>query len=139
MVKAVRTGPVGGRSGENAQAEGKEISMAIAKTKPAQPSTETLCIEVLPQDETACTLLVEGRLDLESNEELDRALHDTLDQGWRELYVDLSGVTYLSSLGVTIFIEAMATVEQRGGRIFFTNINPRIKPVLELVGVLAQP
>ena len=51
------------------------------------------------------------------------------------IIVDLSGVNYLSSVGIPLLVNTAKSVESRGGKIALLNPPDTVFKVLELVGV----
>lgn len=49
--------------------------------------------------------------------------------------VDLSGVSYLSSVGIPMLVNTAKSVKNRGGKIAFLSPTENVAKVLELVGV----
>jgi len=49
--------------------------------------------------------------------------------------VDMSHVTYLSSIGIPLLINAAKDIVARGGRMAFVNPQINVKAVLEMTGV----
>ncbi|MHC4885829.1 MAG: STAS domain-containing protein [Planctomycetota bacterium] len=97
-----------------------------------------LSVEVLPSGNDTCTIMVSGRLDLENYDTLDQAFGDAIDAGWVHICVDLEGIDYISSSGFGIFIEAMGTVQQRGGSLSFVNLSEKAKSIFRILGVMVS-
>jgi anti-anti-sigma factor len=97
-----------------------------------------ISVEVLPGSDDACTIIVEGRLDLDNYDILDKAFNDSISSGWTNICVDLAGIDYISSSGFGIFIEAMATVQQLGGSLSFINLSDKAKNIFRLLGIMVK-
>ena len=97
-----------------------------------------LQIGKLTEGPDRCTLLLTGTIDLTTYDTLDRAFADALTEGQIHLNVDLAKVDYIASAGFGIFIEALATVRERGGSLKFVNPSPKARDLFRLLGILAD-
>ena len=80
------------------------------------------------------TLALAGRLDSNTAGQLDATLSRVLASGPIErLVLDLSGLEYLSSVGIRCFIRARKHIEPRGGHVAIVNPQPPVRKVLEIV------
>ena len=78
---------------------------------------------------------LEGRLDLNGtyNIEVQFVNHCAGDQV--RVLVDLSGVNYVSSVGIPMLVNTARSVVSRGGKLAFVSPQENVIKVLELVGV----
>jgi anti-anti-sigma factor len=58
---------------------------------------------------------LEGELDIGTASELEQAVERALDDGCREVVLDLTGTTFLDSSGLGALIRAARTVDARRG------------------------
>lgn len=78
---------------------------------------------------------LEGRLDLNGTYSIEvQFVNRCAGEGVRVL-VDLSGVSYVSSVGIPMLVNTAKSVVSRGGRMAFLNPQENVVKVLELVGV----
>jgi anti-anti-sigma factor len=75
-----------------------------------------------------------GRLDIAGADLIDLRF-SALCGGNTGVLVDLSGVTFLASIGIRTLLLGAQTVKRRGGRFVLLNPSPDIKEVLEVSGV----
>ncbi|SDI22948.1 anti-anti-sigma factor [Actinokineospora alba] len=80
-------------------------------------------------------LLVTGEIDMLTAPSLDRSLAETADGGHRRVVVDLSGVTFLSSAGITILVQHTANAAARGVRLPIVASATAVLRPLELTGL----
>ena len=80
------------------------------------------------------TLSLAGEIDLAAHEEVIAAGKHTLTQCMK-LRVDLSGVTFLDSTGLSALLVLMAEAEVAEARIEFDHPSPRIERLFEMAGV----
>ena len=87
-----------------------------------------------PDSLDKATMFLGGEIDLAAHDEVilagKRALTRTTT-----LRVELSGVTFIDSTGLSALIALMAEAEVAGANIEFDHVTPRIKRLFELVGV----
>ena len=75
-----------------------------------------------------------GKLDIAGAEVIALPLA-TLAGGKKGVVVDLSGVTFLSSIGVRHLVSATKTLARKGGKLVLLNPIASVKEVLETSGV----
>ncbi|GAA3050898.1 hypothetical protein GCM10010448_37460 [Streptomyces glomeratus] len=78
---------------------------------------------------------VTGHLDLHTAHHLADALQPLLDRGPHTVLVDLSGVTFLDSTGLTCLITAYRTARSTGARLSLIAPSQPVRKMLELTGV----
>lgn len=76
-----------------------------------------------------------GKLDLDGVNSIDRQFVAHCAGENVFVLVDLSRVTYLSSIGIPLLINSAKAVTNRGGRLALVNPQNNVKAVLELTGV----
>ncbi|MBI4761523.1 MAG: STAS domain-containing protein [Chloroflexota bacterium] len=78
---------------------------------------------------------LEGRLDLSGTYSIEvQFVNRCAGDGVRVL-VDLSGVSYVSSVGIPMLVNAAKSVVNRGGKMAFLNPQENVTKVLDLVGI----
>lgn len=77
-----------------------------------------------------------GRIDSQSSAIFDRHLSTVIDRGDTHLVIDLSGLEYISSTGLSAFLAAAKKVRAAGGRMALAGVNSRIRLVFEMSGFL---
>jgi len=77
-----------------------------------------------------------GKLDIEGTNlvEPQFALHCQGENVF--VLVDLSQVTYLSSIGIPMLINNARAITKHGGRLALVNPQPNVKSILDITGVL---
>ncbi|MCW5697735.1 MAG: STAS domain-containing protein [Bauldia sp.] len=79
-------------------------------------------------------LELEGSLDLAGASQID--LPFSVAAGSRDkLLVDLTGVTFLASMGIRVFVKAAKTITRRGGRMVIMNPTDAAQKVLVATGM----
>lgn len=78
---------------------------------------------------------LEGRLDLNGTYSIEvQFVNRCAGDGVRVL-VDLSGVSYVSSVGIPMLVNTAKSVISRGGKMAFLNPQENVMKVLDLVGI----
>src|SRR5947209_7482373 len=81
----------------------------------------------------AVVATVQGDVDLHNSPELRGALLELLHKGKpRKLVLNLGGVSYMDSSGIAVLVEALGQVRRAGGKVYLTNLQPRVKSILEI-------
>ena len=76
-----------------------------------------------------------GRLDMEGTHSIDKEFVQRCAGEKAFVLVDLSQVSYLSSIGIPMLISTTKAVSERGGRLAFLNPQTNVKSVLDITGV----
>ena len=77
-----------------------------------------------------------GRIDSQTSPVFDRHLSAIIERGDVNLIIDLAGLEYISSTGLSAFLSAAKKVRAAGGRMSLTGLNSRIRLVFEMSGFL---
>jgi len=76
---------------------------------------------------------VHGEIDLHNSSELRTALLGTLNKSHpKKIILNLSQVPYMDSSAVAVLVEALQKIRKIGGKICLTNLQPRVKSLLEI-------
>lgn len=75
---------------------------------------------------------LQGRLDANSSPLVEKQLQALMDQDQERLVLDLSGLTYISSLGLRIFIAAAKNVQKVNGKLALAGLNEHIYEIFKI-------
>lgn len=80
---------------------------------------------------------VRGRIDSFTAPEFEATLLDLIEDGATNLVVNLSGVDFISSAGISAFIRARVRLRKRipPGELLMSEVSPFLKETFELVGL----
>ncbi|MDR1362894.1 MAG: STAS domain-containing protein [Spirochaetaceae bacterium] len=83
-------------------------------------------------------LLPDQRLDAASAPELETKIAHIAhgDKTVNLLVIDLSKTSYISSLGLRVLLQGLKMMKSAGGNFSIQNINPQIRPVFEMAGLM---
>ena len=87
------------------------------------------------KEETRGTVKVvglRGRLDANSSPAVEKQLQALMDQGADRLVLDLSGVVYISSIGLRIFIAVAKSIQKADGKLALAGLNDHIYEVFKI-------
>ncbi len=93
----------------------------------------SLQIEVLPAGNGSQRVILAGRLDTHSYEDLDVALAPLFNRQAHSLVLDLAGLDYISSAGIRSIFKARKALGEHGGKVLLVNPQARIQKVLDVV------
>lgn len=97
------------------------------------PAATSISISKL---ESSGVIAPAGSLDGLSSPELERQVGALIRSGLRTLVFDLSGLDYVSSAGLRVFIVAAKQLKATGGGAQFTALTPEVRNVFHISGLL---
>jgi len=81
----------------------------------------------------AVVITVRGEVDLHNSPALRaEILRQLVDTGVRRLVLNLSAVPYMDSSGIAVFVEALQKLRRVGGKVCLTDLQPRVRGLLEI-------
>ncbi len=85
------------------------------------------------QEGDALIITVHGEIDLHSSPELRTDLLALLQKtNAQRLILNLEGVPYMDSSAIAVLVEALQKLRKTGGKVILTNLQPRVKGLLEI-------
>jgi len=73
-----------------------------------------------------------GRLDANSSQVVEKQLQALMDQGEDRLVLDLSELTYISSLGLRVFIAVAKNIQKVNGKLALSGLNDHIYEIFKI-------
>ena len=80
----------------------------------------------------ATIVAFEGRLNTASTPELHDQLRGAVRDGGSRLVLDLSGVTYVDSMALSVFVSALKLARKEGGNLVLLRPTPPVRSLLEV-------
>ncbi len=81
----------------------------------------------------AALLSIRGEIDLHNSPELRTEILQLLVPGTiKKLILNLAEVPYMDSSAIAVLVEALQKLRKTGGKIYLTNLQPRVKGLLEI-------
>ena len=75
---------------------------------------------------------IRGEIDLHNSPDVREVLLDILLTPPLKLILNLSQVPYMDSSAIAVLVEALQKMRKIGGRIFLTDLQPRVRGLLEI-------
>jgi anti-sigma B factor antagonist len=94
---------------------------------------EFSCLASLDSDEAV--VAVTGELDMSTAPELSRSLAGVLDQHPQRLTLELGGLEFIDSTGLTLLVRTSKQLKQHDGALALAHPTPPVRRVLEIVGL----
>jgi anti-sigma B factor antagonist len=95
--------------------------------------TDTDLVPTARTEGDALLATVRGEIDLHNSPELRTALLDLLTRANpKKLILNLSQVPYMESSAIAVLVEMLQKLRRAGGKICLTNLQPRVKGLLEI-------
>ncbi len=79
-----------------------------------------------------CILYPEGRVDSTQVFELEQKVLGCIERGETNLIINCRGLSYISSLGLRVFLSAQKKIIAARGKLYLCELN---RPVLETIGI----
>lgn len=90
-------------------------------------------IDNVRHQDVALLANVHGEIDLHSSPDLRGHLMRLLDATKpRKLILNLGDVPYMDSSAIAVLVEALQRIRKTGGTVYLTNLQPRVKGLLEI-------
>lgn len=90
---------------------------------------------VLPGAGNVTVLTLNGRLDVEGTQEIEQKFAFATTVKAANLVVDLSGVSFLASIGIRLLITSARGQSSRGGKLVLAAPQPLVHKVIETAGI----
>jgi anti-anti-sigma factor len=77
---------------------------------------------------------VEGRIDTTNYNEFESTVNEVLKDGTKQIYLDCTGLNYISSSGLRIFLTIQKKMMTTGGKLKLYGMQPAIKEIFDISG-----
>jgi anti-sigma B factor antagonist len=77
-----------------------------------------------------------GRIDASSTETFDSSLKKLIASGASRVLINCAELRYVGSVGIGILVECSKSLSASGGYLSFSGMNPHIRSVFEMVGIV---
>lgn len=86
------------------------------------------------KNEYAISVYLHGRLDVHLTREIEVEFSRIIDyEKPSHLIVNLNGIEYMSSSGLTLFLTIMRSLKKKGKKLVMCNLNSSVKKIIEIV------
>lgn len=79
-------------------------------------------------------LALDGYLDAHTAPQFEKAIQDEHTAGRNKMIADCSGLTYISSAGLGVFMSFIEEIREAGGDVKLAGIVPKVYQVFEVLG-----
>ena len=80
--------------------------------------------------------ILEGRLDTAAAAETEKAMSPLLDCEGQHIVLDCTGLEYISSSGLRIFLSILKSAKAKGGHVYIKGISDDIRAVFAMTGFI---
>jgi anti-sigma B factor antagonist len=99
----------------------------------AEPTQNPELVQRLRRQGDAVIASLVGEIDLHNSPQVRAALLETLNREKpKRLILNLAGVPYMDSSAIAVLVESLQKLRKTGGKIYLTNLQPRVKGLLEI-------
>ena len=85
--------------------------------------------------ETEAKVFVSGEIDIYTAQQFKEKLYSIVENSGRDLVIDCSGLNYIDSTGLGIFVGALKKTKLAGRSIYLENIKENIKKLFIITGL----
>ena len=99
------------------------------------------CIMVLDFELTSelvndvLVIKTEGYINNAGGERIAKEFEKYLNQGITKVLIDIEKSKVVNSIGISFLIEIIEQLNERGGKLYFTNLDPSIEKTFEIMGL----
>lgn len=86
-------------------------------------------------EENIYEISVSGEIDASSSIQLDNELETAFNSGEKKLLINLSGLQYISSAGLGVFIARLEEMQEKNIQLVFFGLQENVKHVFTLLGL----
>ncbi len=89
-----------------------------------------ITLTLLDSTDKAAIVALSGHLGLDATQKIEKKIKKATSGTRKSSIVDLSGVTFMSSYGVRMFLDILQALEKDGKKLCLVNPKPEVKEVL---------
>ena len=95
-----------------------------------------LSVNIEKKDEQCIITTLAGPLDTITYRIFEDKTRDTVGHECKAVVLDMEGVNYISSMGLSVVLRLRKKVETAGGELTLTNLQPKIRKVFEVSKII---
>ncbi len=84
--------------------------------------------------EQGTLVTIDGRIDTTNYTEFEQAMNQLFNDNVKAIYLDCSGLTYISSSGLRVFLTVQKKMMSIGGKFLLFAMQPTIKEIFDISG-----
>ncbi len=89
---------------------------------------------IIKQENNVWTGILIGRLDTIESEKFSKNMQPLMDNADKQIVLDCTGLDYVSSSGLRLFLTLRKKVAEKGGSMVIAHINDEIRNVFTITG-----
>ena len=93
----------------------------------------TMKTTIQEQDGNVVAIL-EGSLDTAAAAETEKAMSPLNDVEGKDIIIDCTGLDYISSAGLRIFLAILQNAEEKGVQVYVRNVNDNVRSIFDITG-----
>lgn len=98
-----------------------------------EPMNNTELVQGIRRQGDAVLASLVGEIDLHNSPQVRVTLLDVLQREQpKRLILNLAAVPYMDSSAIAVLVESLQKIRRIGGKIYLTNLQPRVKGLLEI-------
>ena len=90
-------------------------------------------VTIQEQDGNVVAILA-GRLNTASAAQTEKALSPLYDVEGKDIIIDCTDMSYISSIGLRIFLSILKNTEQKGRHVYIKGMNDEVRNVFNITG-----
>lgn len=94
-------------------------------------------IDKIANLDNAALVIVKGSIDAKTVIQFQRKLNSVIEDGVNRIIIDMEQVKYVNSTGLGYLINLADTVTGESGSVVFSNVQPKVKVVFDMLGLNA--
>jgi len=98
-----------------------------------------LKVTVTKKENSVFEVFAVGAIESTTYDILDKELMRIVDLSARALVLNMEGVNYISSMGISVIVKAKKAMESIGSLFIITNLQPQVAKVFEIIKALPGP
>lgn len=101
----------------------------------AVPGSSEFAVEVVSRNGQRVVVRVKGEVDLATAPALEQRLNELVDEGARQISVDLAGLEFMDTTGLSVLVRVQQRLQGDDGRILLLSPNASVQKTLEITGL----
>ena len=96
----------------------------------------SLEVKVNERSKSIFKVAIQGSIDSENCPKLEAEMDSLLAQSPEVVIIDLEGVTYITSMGLSLMVKTEKNIKDKGKTLLVINIPPQIQKVFDVIAAL---
>ena len=89
---------------------------------------------ILREQDGNIVAILEGSLDTAAAPEAEKAMSPLNDVEGKDIIIDCTGLEYISSAGLRIFLGILQNAQEKGGHVYIKNVNDKVRTIFAITG-----